>query len=360
MAKVKKEEQPIKEGLREKNLIQKSTPLQSLWKSSLGLGEFKVLDTYLSRIDSHRPERRKVVFSKDEFEKLLGITEVKPKALQAYTDRLMQQVVSLDTPTRKQGFHRISLFSESECDQDDSGRWWVSLTCTPEAMKYIFNVEELGFLRYRLRNVLQISSRYSYVMFLYLLKRRPCKVIEVTLEELRDLLGCADDAYYDEFKKFNQRILKRCCDEINEKTELKYTYEPIRSGRKVKSIRFVISSVIPGYDDPENLPVQISIDELEQGLAPVEFENDYLDLLFDALGRDTNFADETAMNMIADALVLAVPTQTSVRGLNQERYEVLLRCYHNLQARERRQDLKPLKNRLSYLVKLIRKEAKDD
>jgi hypothetical protein len=356
----KKEVHPIKEGLREKNLIQKSTPLQSLWKSSLGLGEFKVLDTYLSRIDSHHPERRKVMFSKDEFEKLLGITEVKPKALQAYTDKLMQQVVSLDTPTRKQGFHRISLFSESECDQDDGGKWWVSLTCTPEAMKYIFNVEELGFLRYRLRNVLQISSRYSYVMFLYLLKRRPCKVIEVTLEELRDLLGCADDAYYDEFKKFNQRILKRCCDEINEKTELKYTYEPIRSGRKVKSIRFTISSAVPGYDELEECPKQISIDDLEEDLEPFDFENECFSLWFDAVERDNDFANEPAMKMIADALVIAVPTCKHKNDLPLERYGVLARCYHNLQVRERRQDLKPLKNRLSYLVKLIKEEAEND
>lgn len=356
----KKEAQPIKEGLREKNLIQKSTPLQSLWKSSLGLGEFKVLDTYLSRIDSHHPERRKVIFSKDEFEKLLGITEVKPKALQAYTDRLMQQVVSLDTPTRKQGFHRISLFSESECDQDDSGKWWVSLTCTPEAMKYIFNVEELGFLRYRLRNVLQISSRYSYVMFLYLLKRRPCKVIDVPLEDLRDLLGCANDPLYNEFKYFNQRILKRCYDEINEKTELKYTYEPIRSGRRVKSIRFVISSAIPGYDEPEELPEQISIDELEQDPEPFDFENDRFSLWFDAVERDNDFANEPAMKMIADALVIAVPTCKHKNDLPLERYNVLARCYHNLQVRERRQDLKPLKNRLSYLVKLIKKEAEND
>ena len=353
----KKEVLPIKEGLREKNLIQKSTPLQSLWKSSLGLGEFKVLDTYLSRIDSHHPERRKVIFSKDEFEKLLGITEVKPKALQAYTDRLMQQVVSLDTPTRKQGFHRISLFSESECDQDDSGRWWVSLTCTPEAMKYIFNVEELGFLRYRLRNVLQISSRYSYVMFLYLLRRRPCKVIEVTLEELRDLLGCTDDAYYDEFKKFNQRILKRCCDEINEKTELKYTYEPIRSGRKVKSIRFVISSAIPGYESEiEGAAQQLTIEAGKEETV-IELTNPRLDLLLGAVENDETFANEESMQVIADALITAVPHKVTAAGVDIDRYDLLARCYHNLKVRERRQDLKPLKNRLSYLVTLIKKEA---
>lgn len=353
----KKEVQPIKEGLREKNLVQKSTPLQSLWKSSLGLGEFKVLDTYLSRIDSHHPERRKVIFSKDEFEKLLGITEVKPKALQAYTDKLMQQVVSLDTPTRKQGFHRISLFSESECGQDVGGRWWVSLTCTPEAMKYIFNVEELGFLRYRLRNVLQISSRYSYVMFLYLLKRRPCKEIDIPLEELRDLLGCANDPLYDEFKYFNQRILKRCHDEINEKTELKYTYKPIRSGRKVQSIHFEISSTIPGYDsEMEGAAQQLTIEAADEETV-IELTDSRLDLLLGAVENDDEFANEESMQVIADALIDAVPHKVTAAGIEIDRYDLLSRCYHNLKVRERRRDLKPLNNRLSYLVTLIKKEA---
>ena len=38
--------------------VQKSLPLFALWRSDLSLSEFKILDTYLSRIDSHKPERR--------------------------------------------------------------------------------------------------------------------------------------------------------------------------------------------------------------------------------------------------------------------------------------------------------------
>ena len=50
--------------------VQKSIPLFSLWRSDMTLAEFKILDAYLSRIDSHIPEKRTVIFTKGELEQL--------------------------------------------------------------------------------------------------------------------------------------------------------------------------------------------------------------------------------------------------------------------------------------------------
>ena len=56
--------------------VQKSRPLFSLWRSDMTLAEFKILDTYLSRIDSRKPEKRTVIFSKGELEQLLGVKRI--------------------------------------------------------------------------------------------------------------------------------------------------------------------------------------------------------------------------------------------------------------------------------------------
>ena len=71
----RKKIEPIKSlGSNVDNLtVQKSRPLFALWRSELSLSEFKILDTYLSRIDSHKPDRRTVTFEKGELEQLLGI-----------------------------------------------------------------------------------------------------------------------------------------------------------------------------------------------------------------------------------------------------------------------------------------------
>ena len=60
-------------GSEDKLTVQKSLPLFALWRSELTLAEFKILDTYLSRIDSHKPEKRAVMFEKGELEKILGV-----------------------------------------------------------------------------------------------------------------------------------------------------------------------------------------------------------------------------------------------------------------------------------------------
>lgn len=62
--------------------VQKSLPLFLLWRSDLTLAEFKILDVYLSRIDSRNPNRRVVRFEKRELEKILGALKYKPSHLE--------------------------------------------------------------------------------------------------------------------------------------------------------------------------------------------------------------------------------------------------------------------------------------
>ncbi len=64
-------------GSAEKLTVQKSMPLFSLWRSELTLSEFKILDTYLARINSHEPDRRIVEFSKGELEEKLGVKKIR-------------------------------------------------------------------------------------------------------------------------------------------------------------------------------------------------------------------------------------------------------------------------------------------
>ena len=77
----------------DKLTVQKSMPLFALWRSDLTLAEFKILDTYLSRIDSHKPEKRTVIFEKGELEELLGVKRIREEELD-------ERLVHLGTPIR--------------------------------------------------------------------------------------------------------------------------------------------------------------------------------------------------------------------------------------------------------------------
>jgi hypothetical protein len=190
----KKEEIQTLEGhLRDINLVQKSKPLFSLWGSDLTLSEFKILDTYLSRIDSHKPEKRNVVFSKGELENLLGVKKVNQSVLDERLKHLMGYVVRVDNPRKRKGYAFISLFEKAYCEKDEYGLWTVELECTQSAMEYFFNIEELGYLRYKIRSVTALRSLYSYIMFTYLEYNRFRKSWTVSLDELKNTLNCTSE-----------------------------------------------------------------------------------------------------------------------------------------------------------------------
>ena len=267
-------------GSEDKLTVQKSLPLFALWQSDLTLSEFKILDTYLSRIDSHKPDKRAVIFEKGELEKILGVQKINNKDLELRLEHLMGNVVKLEDRASKKGFRLITLFEEAVAEQDNYGLWQVRLECTQKAMKYFFNVENLGYLRYKLRSITSLTSRYTYIMFTYLEHNRFRKSWEVDLDELKSILHCDNEETYKEFKRFNDRLLKRVQKEMHEKTECRYSYEPIKKGRSVVAIRFTVET-LPKLCVENIDPNQYTIeswqssarDEICRGFSDREFED---------------------------------------------------------------------------------------
>lgn len=267
-------------GNEDKLTVQKSLPLFALWQSDLTLSEFKILDTYLSRIDSHKPDRRAVMFEKGELENLLGVQKINNKDLEIRLKHLMGNVVKLEDKDSKKGFRLVSLFEEAVAEQDDFGLWQVKLECTQKAMKYFFNVENLGYLRYKLRSITSLTSRYTYILFTYLEHNRFRKSWEIGLDELKAILHCDNEETYKEFKFFNVKILKKAQKELHEKTECRYAYEPIKKGRSVVAIRFTVET-LPKLALENVDPNQYTIEDWQNskrddiclGFASSEFES---------------------------------------------------------------------------------------
>ena len=140
----KKIEPIISLGSEDKLIVQKSLPLFSLWRSELTLAEFKILDTYLSRINSHDTDKRVVMFEKGELENILGVKKINQKDLEDRLKHLMGNVIEIADEDIKKGFRLITLFEEAIAEQDKNGLWQIKLECTQKAMKYFFNIENLG------------------------------------------------------------------------------------------------------------------------------------------------------------------------------------------------------------------------
>ena len=229
-----------KNNLEDTHIVLRSRPLLSLGNSVLSLYELKVLDTHLSRINSHKPDERTVVFDKGEFEELFDYAKMKLPELKGHLYNL--QSLKVDIAKNEEEIDSIVLFSRATANKDKYGLWEVTLTCSPEAMQYFFNIESIGYLRYKLWNVLRLESRYSYLLFLYLVDNRFRKKWSVKLSDLKIILNCQDVPSYVAYKNFRRVVLEKCKAEILEKTDIVFDYSVIKRGKYVYEIEFDVTT----------------------------------------------------------------------------------------------------------------------
>lgn len=293
MARKKATKPPIVNGLDDTYIVEKSRPLMLMKEVPFALGELKVLDTYLSRINARDPEARTVRFSKEEYEDLMDIERMRPERLGKYVDSIMQKIITVPDENARGGWRKYTLFCMSECSKDEHDQWWIDLSCTSEAKKLFFNLEGVGYIRYQLKNILPLTSKYSVLLYIYLLDNRFRKSWEVSVEELRTRVFRCFAERYKEYKFFNQEILKKAIKEVNEKTDLTFEYESIRVGRSVGKIKFKLIKDEVILPEPE-LPQLPPSAPAEQKREFTRKELDRLDLIKaarDGMGTDYEFTD---------------------------------------------------------------------
>lgn len=318
--------------------VQKSLPLFALWRSELTLAEFKILDTYLSRIDSHRPERRAVRFERGELESVLGVKKINISDLKNRLRHLMGSVVEIPDNSVRRGFRLVTLFEDAVAEQDDAGLWQVNLTCTQQAMKYFFNIESLGYLRYKLRCITSLTSRYTYIMFIYLEANRYRRSWTVDLGELKTILNCDAEETYREFKRFNDLILKKTWRELTQKTECQYKYESIKRGRSVAAIQFTVFPLRPSIDVPD---AQQDVPERGQQQDDLAFYNEALD------GAMTPEQMTVIMSLVRE---IDIPEGDDI---DRARYRYLMRKWAVVKMQD---SVKPIRSKFLYLKKMLEGE----
>lgn len=331
--------------------VQKSLPLFSLWRSALTLAEFKILDTYLARINSHIPKDRSVRFEKGELEELLGVKRIRAEELDERLKNLGTPIKIDNISSKRKSFARISLFEKSYAEQDEDGLWQIELTASQTAMKYFFNIENLGYLRYKLRCITSLTSRYTYIMFIYLESNRYRKEWEIPLDELKEILNCEKEETYKEYKRFNDRLLKRVHKEMHEKTECRYSYTPIKKGRKVVAIKFEVETLPKSIEEID--PNQMTLEQYQESL-----EKD-LEVYFEPLSG-FKFSPEQLAEI--QSLLVTVPIHKLPQS-NACYDNIDLMRYHYLdqKAKEilRRDKQKRITNKFAYLTKLIKQDIRE-
>ena len=298
--------------------------LQELRHRNLTVFELKLIEIYLSRINSHNPDSRTVIFEKNELKKIFGTsfrTDILRQSLEHIQHLQVSEIAEDGTLITER---TTNLFDYSEIVHDKGGVAYIKLECSSRAMQYIFFLEDIGYLRYKLRNVVHLNSKYSYTLFLYLLQHKFQKSWRISVSSLIDILKPP----YDNYTEINKAIMKPVLAEINEKTSLKYEYYPIKKGRTVVEVEFDIidwGEVKKIADEIENN--QSDLLPLVDSQNDIEKNNGGLDIEFIMGACDNSFTAPQIKALIPVINHNKLSEEDRQYGLNIAIYNYLSRKY---------------------------------
>ena len=120
---------------------------------------------------------------------------------------------------------RIHIFEGRNIYKDENGDLTVEFCSSKKARDFFFNINRLGYIRYRLREVISlptVSSKLLFFLFEFNAFRHKW---EISLEELKKYLGIENK--YSDTKLFMRRILKPAIEYIEKYTDMEVSYEKI-------------------------------------------------------------------------------------------------------------------------------------
>lgn len=122
----------------------------------------------------------------------------------------------------------------------------IEYTFNPNVQPYLFNVQT-RYTQYKLEQILVFKNKYAIRLYEILrsyttqkaLENREERIVNIDLNQIYSMIQ--NDSYSD-WNNFNNNILKKAVKEINNCSEdMHVDYSPVKTGRTVTSVQFVIS-----------------------------------------------------------------------------------------------------------------------
>jgi plasmid replication initiation protein len=194
--------------------------------------EQKLIRLLASMIKRDDVDLKKYKFKAIELSQILGIHQKNIyKELDKVTDRLMLRVIKVKN-NETERFKKYHLIKNAEFENG------ILTMKIDEEMKE-FYLELKQYTKYRIKNVMQFKSTYSFRLY-ELLKQyeKICSRI-ITIDDLRIALDI-NTSQYPKYSNLKQKVIKVAIEEINNNTDLHIEYEELKEARKIKSIKFYI------------------------------------------------------------------------------------------------------------------------
>ncbi|MED4654804.1 replication initiation protein [Bacillus pseudomycoides] len=217
--------------IKESNIVSKSNTLIEA-NSRLNLVEQKLLLCLASNIEPNDRDFKTYTFPIRQFHDLLGLSgSTKYTELSKITKELLSKVIEIRIGEE---LIQVSWLSSAIYNRN---KGTIDMRFDPLLKPFLLELSS-KFTSYRLANIVKLKSTYAIRIYELLKQYENLKERTISLENLRYYLDAMN--IYPNYANFKQRVLKPTQKELNQKTDISFDFEEIKSGRKVQKIRFII------------------------------------------------------------------------------------------------------------------------
>lgn len=224
-------------------IVEKRNILNAVRSNSMTLQELRFFSIYLSKINPWDKSTRVVRFPLADFSRIMGLGAGENIAHFRYTIRhILQQVV--EVPNEKgTGYSVFQLFKRAKVEKDENDELYVEFDAHDDALPLMFDFKNRYF-KYELWNALRLKSPNQVRMYEILKQYEGLGKRELTITELRELLGIGKNEYTDStgWSNFKKKVLDSYQQALKKTTDICYTYErgKVGTGGKWLSVVFFI------------------------------------------------------------------------------------------------------------------------
>lgn len=206
--------------------IEKRNVLNELRSSNLTLQQLRLFSLYLAKINPRDISTREVKFKLDDYCRIMGLGKPKIEYLQKSTNDLLSKVVNIPNENGK-GYKAFQLFKECVVYEDENDHeWYIKIDAHDNALPLMFDFQK-EYFTYKVWNVLSLKSPNQIRMYEILKQYENLGSRELTINDLRELLGIAQDEYIGRkgWSNFKTRVIDSCKQALKESTDICFDYE---------------------------------------------------------------------------------------------------------------------------------------
>jgi len=201
---------------------------------SLTLQEKRIMLWLISQVQPDDEDFKEHNLSVREFMDLLELTgKANYKELQKITLGLMKKVLVIKRP-EEQRTTQVNWINYADYREKEGV---ITLSFSDKMQPFLLNLKK-SFTAIKLSDLMQFSSIHAIRIYELLKQYEKIRERILTIEEIKEC--CGVKGKLTRYSDFKDKILLIAQREINQKSDIKFDFEPIKSGRRFVAIKFII------------------------------------------------------------------------------------------------------------------------